>query len=96
MISTDEPAKGHLWALGLVVLVGTAVRFWLIDKESLWFDEGLSVWFSQRPLPELWGQVPAYETHPPFYYTLLKGWTILFGTSEASLRSLSAVAGACA
>ena len=39
------------------------------------------------------GPVPTYEAHPPLYYTLLKFWSMLAGTSEAGLRSMSAVAG---
>jgi hypothetical protein len=33
-----------------------------------------------------------YETHPPFYYTLLKGWSTVFGTGEAALRGPSVLA----
>ncbi len=29
------------------------------------------------------------DTSPPFYYLLLYGWTIVFGTSDATIRSLS-------
>jgi hypothetical protein len=62
---------------------------------SLWLDEAYSAWFSAVPLHELWTQVPLYETHPPFYYTLLKGWRLLAGSSEAGLRSLSVLASVC-
>ncbi|MDH5477593.1 MAG: hypothetical protein OEY50_04625, partial [Nitrospinota bacterium] len=86
-MTTGNSDNRHLWILGAMTLAGAALRFFLIDKESLWMDEAYSVWFSQRPLGELWSQVPAYETHPPFYYTILKGWTFLFGQGEGALRA---------
>lgn len=63
-----------------------------LTRESLWLDEAYSALFSAKPLAELWGDVPSYETHPPFFYTLLKAWTALFGAGEAGLRSLSLAA----
>ena len=89
----SENTPRHLWALALVMALGAGFRFLFIGKESLWFDEGLSVWFAQRPLVELWGQVPGYETHPPLYYTLLKVWISIFGDGESAVRALSALAG---
>jgi uncharacterized membrane protein len=77
------------FALALFALL---LRLPTLSSRSLWLDETYSAWFAARPLHELWTQVPLYETHPPFYYTLLKGWRALFGTGEAALRSLSVLA----
>jgi hypothetical protein len=68
------------------------VRLPALAGRSLSLDETYSAWFSALPLAELWTRVPLYETHPPFYYTLLKAWSHLAGTSEAGLRSLSVLA----
>jgi mannosyltransferase len=76
-------------ALGLVALL---LRLPTLSGRSLWLDETYSAWFSAVPLHALWTQVPLYETHPPFYYTLLKGWSALFGRGEAALRSLCVLA----
>lgn len=76
----------------LVCLAGLALRLPTVASRSLWLDETYSAWFSALTLRELWTSVPLYETHPPMYYTLLKGWAGLFGTSEAALRSLSVAA----
>ena len=38
-------------------------------------------------------QRTALDIHPPLYYWLLKIWVMVFGNSEAALRSLSAVLG---
>jgi mannosyltransferase len=77
---------------GLVGLFALLLRLPTLSGRSLWLDETYSAWFSALPLHELWTQVPLYETHPPFYYTLLKGWSALFGTGEAALRSLCVLA----
>jgi mannosyltransferase len=80
-------------ALGAIVIVALMVRVLGIASESLWVDEAASWGFSRLPLSELWGVVPTYEPHPPMYYTLLKFWSMLAGTSETGLRLLSTVAG---
>jgi hypothetical protein len=80
-----------LACLGILALA-LVFRLPGLTRESLWLDEAYSALFSAKPLVELWSDVPSYETHPPFYYTLLKGWTGVFGQSEAGLRSLSLAA----
>jgi uncharacterized membrane protein len=75
-----------------ICLLAFAFRLPTISARSLWLDEAYSAWFSSLSLRELWTDVPHYETHPPFYYTLLKGWTLLFGTSEGALRAPSLIA----
>lgn len=80
----------RLWSLSLLVaLLALLLRLPTLESRSLWLDETYSAWFAALPLRELWTSVPLYETHPPFYYSLLKGWTALFGTGEVAMRSLS-------
>ncbi|MHB1676626.1 MAG: glycosyltransferase family 39 protein [Sulfuriferula sp.] len=82
----------YFWiACAIVCLIGFALRMPTLSR-SLWMDETYSAWFSALPLHELWTKVPLYETHPPMYYTLLKGWSLLFGTTEVALRAMSVVA----
>lgn len=76
----------------LLTVLALLLRLPTLASRSLWLDETYSAWFAAVPLRELWTSVPLYETHPPFYYTLLKGWTALFGSSEAAMRSLSVLA----
>ncbi len=77
---------------GLLGLFALLLRLPTLSSRSLWLDETYSAWFSALPLHTLWTEVPLYETHPPFYYTLLKGWSALFGRGEAALRSLCVLA----
>lgn len=61
-----------------------------IGSWSLWFDEAYSAALISAPPQEVVA-LTAADVHPPLYYLLLKVWAALFGTSEAALRSFSAV-----
>jgi mannosyltransferase len=81
-----------LSVLLLILALAAAVRFYRIGEQSLWSDEGNSAALATRSLQQI-TQDAAYDIHPPLYYWLLHLWTGVFGTSEAALRSLSAVLG---
>src|SRR3989344_2202479 len=78
--------------LGVIVLLGVALRSYHLGARSLWFDEAFSWRLIQFPLPELLTRAAA-DVHPPLYYILLKLWASIFDTSLLSLRLFS-VAGA--
>lgn len=82
-----------LWVgLLLILLLAAALRFYRLDGQSLWADEGNSVALARRSLAEItYGA--AYDIHPPLYYYLFHFWIQPFGTSEFAVRSLSAVIG---
>ena len=71
--------------LGLTTLA-LAVRLIGLGSRPLWLDEGYSAWFSAQTWHVLWTEVPNYEPHPPFYYSLLKLWRGAFGGSAIALR----------
>ncbi|MFB0534615.1 MAG: glycosyltransferase family 39 protein, partial [Anaerolineae bacterium] len=76
----------------IVLLLAATLRFYRLDGQSLWADEGNSVALAGRNLADItYGA--AYDIHPPLYYYLLHFWIQLFGTSEFAVRSLSAVIG---
>lgn len=72
-----------------LTLMALAVQVIDLGARPLWLDEAYSAWFSSRGWHELWTQVPTYEPHPPFYYSLLKIWRMLFGGSAVALRCFS-------
>jgi 4-amino-4-deoxy-L-arabinose transferase-like glycosyltransferase len=83
-------------ALAGVVLAAAVLRFWELGAQSFWIDEALSADHTRRGLVDV---IPAVasggaESNPPVYYLLLWFWRQAFGSSEAALRSLSALAGA--
>lgn len=78
------------WAIvAAILLIALVFRLPGLATRSLWIDELFTQWFAARSFAELWTDVPRFETHPPFYYSILKLWTRLFGDTELGLRSLS-------
>ena len=77
----------------LICGVGFFLRFYALGGESFWFDEKMSLYFSQGDLVSILTP-PSSETQiPPLYYIMLHFWTRLVGTGEFAVRSLSAIFG---
>ncbi len=76
----------------LVLVLAAFLRFYLLDGQSFWNDEGNSARMAERSL-QLITEGAAGDIHPPLYYYLLHFWRGAFGSSEFALRSLSAVLG---
>ncbi|HEV2069446.1 MAG TPA: glycosyltransferase family 39 protein [Acidimicrobiales bacterium] len=86
-LRSAAPSLGDCSALaGLVLLLAF---LWGRGRDTwYWIDEALSIGISSHPLammPELLRQ----DTSPPLYHVLLRGWMLLFGSSEASTHTLS-------
>ncbi|MBC8249793.1 MAG: glycosyltransferase family 39 protein [Anaerolineales bacterium] len=79
-------------ALLLILVLAAFLRFYRLDAQSLWADEGNSVSLSGRSL-DLITAGAAHDIHPPIYYYLLHFWMRVFGNSEFAVRSLSALLG---
>jgi 4-amino-4-deoxy-L-arabinose transferase-like glycosyltransferase len=82
-----------VWAWVVIVAAvigGVAIRFVQLGTMSLWFDEGYTAWVVSQPVGEI-VRIIKVDTAPPLYYILLRGWTSLFGFSEAAMRSMSAL-----
>ncbi|MGD8998451.1 MAG: glycosyltransferase family 39 protein, partial [Anaerolineae bacterium] len=75
-----------------ILLLGALLRFYRLDAQSLWNDEGNSARLAERSL-DLIVEGAAGDIHPPGYYLLLHCWRALLGHSEFALRSLSVLAG---
>lgn len=70
------------------VIVGLALRFSTTSK--MWLDEVLSVNIARGSLPQIVENL-RHDGAPPLYYFILHFWMNLFGTSDFSVRALSAV-----
>lgn len=75
-------------AIGITISIVIALAIGL--NQSVWFDESYSIMIAKKPLSEML-RLTALDTHPPFYYLILKMWGNLFGWGELALRSLSAI-----
>lgn len=85
------------FVLVLYAILAIAAAIWLrvtgtLD-EPLWLDEAYSAYAAGKGFAFLWHVVPLYETHPPFYYSLLRLWTLAFGDTLGALRALGILCG---
>ncbi len=78
-----------------LVLLAAGLRWYRIDAQSLWYDEGISAYQLTRSFPDVI-YAASQDTHPPLYYLTLKAWGDVLGSSELGLRSLSAMWGVLA
>ena len=76
--------------LALILLLAGGLRFYRIDAQSFWNDEGNSARLAERSVDLILAGAEG-DIHPPGYYLALHYWRALLGHSEAALRGLSAV-----
>ena len=82
-----------VWALAALTLLAAVLRFATIASQSYWADEALTAYEVHLPFGAMMTAVAHNETTPPLYFILAWAWAHIFGTAEAALRSLSALAG---
>lgn len=81
-------------ALVAIVVLGAALRFVRIGHQSFEYDEIVTLQHLQHSFGGMISTFPQFsESTPPLYYILVWPWAKIFGTSEAGLRSLSAIFG---
>jgi 4-amino-4-deoxy-L-arabinose transferase-like glycosyltransferase len=79
--------------LYLILFLGLILRLVSINQ-SLWLDEATSGYVARDlSFLDILTKFSPGDFHPPLYYLILKLWSLLFGTSELGLRSLSIFAG---
>jgi mannosyltransferase len=76
----------------LIVLLAFALRVYRLDAQSIWYDEGLSLYLAQLP-PDQTIALSATTDHPPLHALLLGGWIRVAGDSDFSDRFPSAFFG---
>ena len=79
-------------SLGIASLAALLLRWHGLGAQSLWMDEGYTLWISKFSPHRIW-EILSGDTSTPLYYVLLHYWIGWFGDSEVSLRSLSALFG---
>lgn len=80
-------------AAALIAAFAMWARGWGIGAEPMWLDEAYSAYAASQGWTFLWQTVPRYETHPPFYYSLLRLWTLLAGDGLIAHRMLGLICG---
>ena len=76
----------------VIILLALVLRLYRLDNQSLWYDEGFSVYLAGMDIDQITARTAA-DIQPPLYYYLLHGWIQLFGDTEWALRALSVLFG---
>lgn len=91
------------WAARLLLLgallLGFGLRIYELEGQSMWSDEGLSLYRARLPVAAnvqniiTVDGIDTRDTNPPFYFLLLHGWRAVAGETVFALRFLGSVAG---
>lgn len=82
----------NIQALLLLTLIGTLLRFYHLDYNSLWLDEATTYLYAQRSFLEIWDITTGGEINPPIFYWI-EHVMLPFGNSEFVLRLAPAMLG---
>lgn len=79
----------------LILLVGTILRFYHLDFQSVWLDEihTLNESNPNLSLSDLFNSLAASDPHPPLYFIILQFLFKIFGYSTLVMRAFSAIMG---
>jgi len=86
----------------LILLLGFALRVHLLDGQSMWSDEGLSLYRARQDTAGVLRNVitvdgiDTRDTNPPLYFLLLHTWQAVAGESVFALRYVGVAAGVAA
>jgi uncharacterized membrane protein len=73
--------------LGLILLLGAALRFYDLGKESYWIDEMSTIIEAQQSLSRM--ITSGRLDQPPAFYIPFHFWIRLFGSGEMHARMFS-------
>ncbi len=87
---SEKPKRRIAWTAVLLLFIpflALALRLYRLGAQSLWYDEGVSVYLARMSLSQLTAWT-ADDIQPPLYYYLLHFWLLLFGqpSSEFVVR----------
>ena len=81
-----------LACLAVIIALGALLRFHSIGQKNVWVDEGVSIALARLDWYNFLRILWRHEANMTLYYLFLRPW-LLFGNSEAYIRSLSALFG---
>jgi mannosyltransferase len=81
-------------AVCALTALAAVLRLATLGLQSYELDEAATLFVIRGSFTHMLHGIARYEATPPLYYVLAWGWARAFGTGEAGLRLLSAIAGA--
>jgi mannosyltransferase len=97
-LNSEQSARpglsGVILTIGVfaVIVAGSLLRWSGLNSQSLWLDEGYTLWLSRFSLADIWHAL-RFDTEAPLYHALIHYWCGFFGSTPWSLRALSALFG---
>lgn len=91
--ASSRRANVPVMLLIAVLAIAMFLRFYRLGEWPMWLDEAYSTFGAEQSYRFIWTVLPTYETHPPFYTTILHTWTLLAGSSTFAMRLFGALAG---
>src|SRR5690348_13914409 len=92
MGQTDTRAAWLTPAFAASTLLAFGLRAGRLEYQSLWYDEGSSIFLARQSLAAI-TRGAAGDIHPPLYYYLLHFWMKFAGDGEYGARFLSVCTG---
>ena len=93
----DQPSGGLLHPgdilLGVLLLLGIALRFYRLGSQGIWLDESITWGFARFPIGETIAAA-FLDGHPPLHYLLVQATLFLLPASETVVRLVSALSSA--
>jgi mannosyltransferase len=76
----------------LLTVVGFALRVYHIGSASFRGDEAFTaIHWASEPLTDTLANIATVDPHPPLSYAMFRGWRLVFGVNEYTLRILPAL-----
>jgi len=88
----SNPKRIHI-LLCCILLAGLGLRLYRLGTESLWLDEGFTVYYARFSFLEILNKMATEENHPPLYYSIIHVWRLIAGESEFAVRLPSVIFG---
>ena len=86
-----DTKTSDLLVVGTIVVLAAGLRIVFI-RQSLWFDEFASVFFTTQPMERLWSSWMIRESNPPLFYSILKLWSGIGGTLDRGWLRIPSIA----
>ena len=83
--------KNIILLLIAIITIGTFLRIYNLDQESLWTDEAYSISHAQEPINKINNLVVQTEAAPAGYYYLLHYWIKATNNEVFNMRLLSVI-----
>jgi 4-amino-4-deoxy-L-arabinose transferase-like glycosyltransferase len=92
-LPSRTPLRRELTFVAALVAIGAILRFYHLGTNSIWIDELVTIRIASQPFGPMREAAARVNFCAPLYFWLVHGVFHTLGSSESSLRLISAIAG---